>query len=66
MRFGNFGDAASRLDAVAFGIGLGAQLGDDDSIHQDLSAANQVFRMAPRRNSGTGDYFLQAFKHGFI
>ena len=66
MRFRNLSDAAGRLDAVAFRIGFGAQFGDDNSVDADLSAADQVFRVAPRRNSGAGDDFLQPLKHGFV
>jgi hypothetical protein len=63
MRIGNFGDAAGRFDTIAFGIGFGAKFGDDNSVHAHLPAADQVFRMAPRRNSSAGDYFLQPLKH---
>ena len=66
VRVGNLRDAAGRLDAVAFRIGLGAEFGDDDSVDAHLPAADQIFRVAPRRNSGAGDNFLQSLKHGFV
>ena len=66
VRIGNLRDLAGRLDAIAFRIGLGAELGDDDSVDAHLSAADQILRVAPRRNSRARDDFLQPFKHGFV
>jgi len=60
------GNAASRLDTVAFRIGFGAQFCNDNSVDADLSAADQVLRMTPRRNSGAGNNFLQPLKHGCV
>ena len=54
---------SSRFDTIVFGIGFGAEFGNHDSVHAYLSAADQIFRMAARRNSRARNNFLKAFEH---
>jgi hypothetical protein len=51
-------DAAGGFDAIAFRIGLGAEFSDDHSVDAHLPAANQVFRVAARRDSSARNYLL--------
>ena len=44
-------------------VGFGAELGDDLAVHSDEAGLDELFRVAPRGDSGAGDYFLQAFLH---
>ena len=53
-----FGKLASGFHAVVIGIGFRPQLGHDDPIHAHLAAANQLFGVAPRGNSGSRNNFL--------
>jgi hypothetical protein len=57
------GDATRGFDAIAFGISLGAKLGDYRTVDADLSATNQFLGMSPRGDAGASDNFLQAFEH---
>lgn len=63
---GLFGEAAGGFDAIVLGIGFGAELGDDDTIDADLSAADQFFGVAAGGDAGAGDNFLEAFEHFFL
>ncbi len=58
VRVGKLRDAAGGLDAVALGICFRAEFGDHHSVDANLPAADQILRVAPRRNSGAGNYFL--------
>src|SRR5580698_7638980 len=54
------------LDAVDSGVGFRAEFSDGLSIDRDQAAGNEFFGLAPRRDSGGGDDFLQALSwHGY-
>ncbi len=53
-----FGKLASGFHAVVLRISFRPQLGHDNPIHAHLAAANELFGVAPRGNSGSGDNFL--------
>jgi hypothetical protein len=53
-----FGKLASGFHAVVLRIGFRSQLGHDDPVDAHLAAANELFGVAPRGDSGSRNNFL--------
>src|SRR4029079_7676435 len=54
---------AVNLDVIPFGIDLGPQFRDRHAVHHDTTGRDQGFSLAPRRQAGSGDQFLQSDFH---
>ena len=54
---------AVHADRVGIEVGLRSELADHDAVDADASRLHQLLGLAPRRDSGARNDFLQSFGH---